>query len=116
MRREGPGQGGGAPLSPRTAGGDARGPGWRAPPGQQSARRPVARPRARVLSRPPVHDLNQAVMGLQLVTSVVADVCVGVPCWRWRIGGCGITHGWTRAMNAEPPGAAPASPERKGGQ
>lgn len=45
-------------------------------------------------------------MGLQLVTSEGADVCVGVPCWRWRIGGCGILRGWTRATNAEPPGAA----------
>lgn len=45
-------------------------------------------------------------MGLQLVTSDGADVCVGVPCWGWRIGGCGVTRGWTRATNAELLGAA----------
>lgn len=45
-------------------------------------------------------------MGLQLVTSEGEDVCARVPCWGWRIGGCGIMHSWTRTTNAEPPGAA----------
>lgn len=31
---------------------------------------------------------------------------VGVPSWGWRLGGYSITCGWTRAVDAEPPGAA----------